>query len=106
MSSSAASTWRTMSSVCATSGTTKVSAPQVSANWLRVAGLVVKASSGIGDRCLASRRAVSPVMVKATSAFAPTTDPTSAAARAMAQPVLAGGPAGTARSGRRPRRPR
>ena len=54
---------------------------------------MVKASSGIGDRYLASRRAVSPVMVKATSALAATTDPTSAAARAMAHPVLAGRPA-------------
>ena len=76
ISSRAASTWRTMSSVCATDGTRKVSAPQVSASWLRVADSVVNASSGIGDRYLASRRAVSPVMVKATSALAPTAAPT------------------------------
>src|SRR5215831_3294849 len=67
-----------------------VSTPQVSASWLRVAGSVVNASSGIGDRYLARRRAVSPVSVKATSAFAPTTAPTSAAARAMAPPVVVG----------------
>src|SRR6266576_544650 len=72
ISSRAASTWRTMSSVCTTDGTRKVSAPQVSASWLRVADSVVNASSGIGDRYLASRRAVSPVMVKATSALAAT----------------------------------
>ena len=50
MSSSAASTWRTMSSVCATGGTRKVSTPQVSASWLRTRASGVKASSGIGER--------------------------------------------------------
>ena len=35
----------------------------------------MNARSGIGDRYLASRRAVSPVMVKATSALAPTASP-------------------------------
>ena len=83
-----------MSSVCATDGTRKVSAPQVSASWLRVADSVVNASSGIGDRYLASRRAVSPVMVKATRALAPTAAPTSPAARAMAAPVVSGALAG------------
>jgi len=70
------------------------SAPQVSASWLRVADSVVNASSGIGDRYLASRRAVSPVMVKATSALAPTAAPTSPAARAMAAPMVSGALAG------------
>ncbi len=60
-------TW-TMSSVCCTSGTMKVSTPQVRASWLRMAGSVVKASSGIGERYLARRRAVSPVVVNATRA--------------------------------------
>ena len=50
----------------------------------------MKASSGIGDRYLASRRAVSPVIVNAASAFAPTIAPTSAAARAIAPPVVVG----------------
>src|SRR6516225_12446048 len=67
---SALSTWCTMSSVCRTVGTMNVSTPQVRASWLRVVDSVVKASSGIGDRYLASRRAVSPVIVNATSAFA------------------------------------
>ena len=50
----------------------------------------VNASSGMGERYRASRRAVSPVIVKATSARAPTIAPTSAAARAMAPPVVVG----------------
>src|ERR1700731_2859578 len=68
----------------------KVSTPQVSASWLRVAGSVVNASSGIEDRYRASRRAVSPDIVNATSALAPTIAPTSAAARAIAPPVVVG----------------
>ena len=67
-----------------------VSTPQDRASWLRVAGSGVNARSGIGDRYLASRRAVSPEIVKATSAVAPTIAPTSAAARAMAPPVVVG----------------
>src|SRR5208283_1600959 len=67
-----------------------VSTPHISASWPRVAGSDVNASSGIGDRYRASRRAVSPVIVKATSARAPTIAPTSAAARAMAPPVVVG----------------
>lgn len=50
----------------------------------------VKASNGIGDRYRATRRAVPPVIVKATSACAPTIAPTSAAARAIAPPVVVG----------------
>ena len=86
----AVSTWRTMSSVWCTAGTRNVSEPQVSASWLRVAASVVKASSGMGDRFRASRRAVPPVMVNATSALAPTIAPTSAAAWAMAEPTVSG----------------
>ena len=67
-----------------------VSTPQVRASWLRVAGSVVNAISGIGERYLARRRAVSPVIVNATRALAPTIAPTSAAARAIAPPVVVG----------------
>ena len=79
-----------MSSVCRAGGTMNVSTPQLRASWLRVLGSGVNASSGIGDRYRASRRTVSPVMVKATRALAPTTAPTSAAARAIAPPVVVG----------------
>src|SRR5258706_2325965 len=89
---SAFCTCLTMSSVWRTGGTMNVSTPQVSASWLRVACSGVKASSGIGDRYLASRLAVSPDMVNATSAMALTTAPTSAAARAIAPPVVVGAP--------------
>src|SRR6185437_2077368 len=82
-------TW-TMSSVWCTVGEMNVSTPQVRASWLRVAGSVVNASSGIGERYLASRRAVSPVIVNATRARAPTIAPTSAVARAIAPPVVVG----------------
>ena len=67
-----------------------VSTPQVRASWLLIAGSVVNASSGIGERYLARRRAVSPVIVNATRALAPTIAPTSAAARAIAPPVVVG----------------
>jgi hypothetical protein len=79
-----------MASVCRVGGTINVSTPQLRASWLRVASCGVNASSGIGDRYLASRRAVSPDIVNAASAVAPTIAPTSAAARAMAPPVVVG----------------
>src|SRR6202161_1474914 len=68
----AESTSWTISSVWCTVGAMNVSTPQVRASWLRVAGSVENAISGIGDRYLASRRAVSPVSVNATRALAPT----------------------------------
>src|SRR5262249_2007143 len=64
--------------------------PAGRAAWLRGAVSEVISGSGIGDRSLASRRAVPPVIVNATSAFAPTIAPTSAAARAIAPPVVVG----------------
>ncbi len=67
-----------------------VSTPQVRASWLLMAGSVVNASSGIGERYLAMRRTVSPVIVNATRALAPTIAATSAAARAIAPPVVVG----------------
>ena len=87
-SSMALSTWRTISSVCSTAGTRKVSTPQVRVSWLRTSATGVNASSGMGDRCSASRRAVVPLWVKATSALAPTVLPTLAAARAMAPLIV------------------
>ena len=66
----------------------KVSTPHVRASWLRVACGGVNASSGMADRYLASRLAVSPDIVNAIRAAASTMAPTSAAARAIAPPVV------------------
>jgi hypothetical protein len=63
-SSIALSTCSTISSVWVTAGTRNVSTPHTRASWLRTSATGVNASSGIGERCSASRRAVSPLCVR------------------------------------------
>ena len=54
--------------------------PQLTASWLRIAGIGVNARSGNGECSRANRRTVSPDWVKATSAFTDKRSPMSRAA--------------------------
>ena len=69
-------------------GTMKVSIPRTARGWDRVAGSGVKASIGMLLRSRESRRAESPVWVKVTMNFAPTSSAISAAATVTAPPMV------------------
>ena len=64
--------------------------PQVSAMAEPTTGSGVYASNGVSGRCRLNRCALSPLVVNATSARAPNTLATLAAARAMAPPGVRG----------------
>ena len=91
----------------ASHGTTNVSMPHCSASWLRTATSEVNASSGMRQRCAASRRAEPPEAVNAASALAPVS-----AAMCTAAAAIACGPsrsvprASARRDARQPLRPR
>ena len=88
--SSTSSTCIAISSVCRASPTRKVSTPQVSASWLRVHWLGVKASIGMRGRTRDSRRVESPLVVKVMRYLQPSSSPISAAAAVTAPPLELG----------------
>ncbi len=81
--SSCSSTWRTISSVCSTIWVLNVSTPHDRESCERTCPSGVKARIGIGPRSRDIRRAESPVLVNATTYFAPTRSATSSAAFAI-----------------------